>query len=83
MKLQPRTKRSRNLLGWMSFLDVGDFDNIASAMRIPAASVALASRRAAITALREVASLRFLRIGAAALATLRKLKRKPAYHRQP
>jgi hypothetical protein len=66
-----------NLLRWLPYLDPEDLDNIASAARVPNNIVALLPRERALATLREIASLRFLRVGAAALATLRKLKIKP------
>ena len=44
---------------------------------VPIGAVALLPRKRALAALSEIASLRLLSVGAAALATLRKLKIKP------
>jgi hypothetical protein len=66
-----------NLLTWMRFLEAEDLDNIASARGIAIEAVGLSSRKRALDALREVASLRFLRFAESALATLRRLKIKP------
>jgi hypothetical protein len=66
-----------NLAARLDFLEPDDFDNIASARRIPLGAVGLACRKRTLAALRDEASLRFLPFAAPALATLRKLKIKP------
>jgi hypothetical protein len=73
---------AKNLLRWLPFLDREDLDNIAGATGVPIGAVAFLPRKRALAALRELASLRFLRVGAAALATLRKLKINPRDYTQ-
>jgi hypothetical protein len=70
---------AQNLLRWMYFLEEWELHNIASASGVSIEAVPLLSRRRAIVALRNEASLKFLPFAGPALKTLRKLKIKPRW----